>query len=106
MPIGGKRIANSIAGGIKEQVAKALDDSNRQIATALAELVGDIQDGTKDVVRAIRSESDGVRQEFADIVGNAQRETDDAVEEVRKVAVEGVRPTNGSGTSTQENSTS
>lgn len=97
MPIGGKKIAGDIVGGLKGEVAKAMDDCRLQIAGAVTELVNEIKDGTKQVVRAVHSEADGVRREFAEIVGNAEFAAEDAIEQAKKTieANEGVRPTNG-----------
>ena len=86
--LGGKRLAGELVSGIRASVGKAMDESKLQIAGAVTELVIEIRDGTKQVVKAVQAEAMAVRGEFSDIIGNAQAAADDAVEQAKKAAAQ------------------
>jgi hypothetical protein len=93
--IGASKLTGSLMGSIKESVDKAMADAHLEIGAAVTELVSEIKDGKKQVVRALNAEAMKVRQQFGSLVGNAEGAGDEAVAEAEKAV--GEHHANGSG---------
>lgn len=86
--IGARKLASGVIGTIKDAVEKEMDAMRLEVGAGVAELVAEINDGTKQVVRVLQDEAAGVRAELSEIVGNAQAAADDAVKQAADAADE------------------
>jgi hypothetical protein len=66
----GMRELRELLGGLKPTIAKAVDASRAEITGAVAELLDEISDSTKQVRRVLQAEAMTLRGELGQIVGN------------------------------------
>ena len=77
-------MASDLVGGMRAQVAKAMDEVRLDIAAATTELLTEIKDGAK-VARAIRAEAMEVRAQWGEVIGNAEAAADESMAAVQAV---------------------
>ena len=87
--------AGSILDDIQKSIDRAMDECKLEIAGAVTELVSDIREGKKNVVRHIHSERVRVQEKFTGMLGNMAPEDVDTAKETP--TVQPVRPTASNG---------
>lgn len=75
--LGGKKFAgefSGILGSLRENVKKSLAAAQEEIAAAASELVTTIDAGKRQIVRAIKQETDAVNRAYSEMTGNGAPE--------------------------------